>query len=306
MQRIWDEGQLIGLNKSFFSFRNSHTNDRFWVNFERVFPVLISLCLKTIRSLNCWQTVSHSCLIGALRDAEPAVSMVLSQIAGHLSRWCSERCWASCPNGAVTDRSALVSLVLWEMLSHSCLIGALTDGGGAVGWSTALQGGRSWVRFPMGVIGIFHWLNPTDRTMVLRLTQPLTEMSTRKDSRCVGLTTLPPSCNLGALTSRKPQGLPRPVEGLLYLYSGNSISTPSLPYSLQVCTVTQTVFVAGYDGTSLACFVNFQPLRHWHVLVKLINLFYVKINGSVCCLIFLLNKPESLSLLCICHPTVML
>jgi len=37
-------------------------------------------------------------------------------------------------------------------------------------------------------------------TMALGLTQPLTEMSTRniswggKDGRCVGLTTLPPSC----------------------------------------------------------------------------------------------------------------
>jgi hypothetical protein len=32
---------------------------------------------------------------------------------------------------------------------------------------------------PDGVIGIFHWLNPSGRTMALGLTQPLTEMSTR-------------------------------------------------------------------------------------------------------------------------------
>ena len=61
------------------------------------------------------------------------------------------------------------------------------------------------------VIGIFHWLNPSDRAMALRSTQPLTEMSTRgiswggKGSRCVGLA-LPPSsadCHeiLGASTS---------------------------------------------------------------------------------------------------------
>ena len=30
-----------------------------------------------------------------------------------------------------------------------------------------------------GVIGIFHWHNPSDRTMTLGSTQPLTEMSTR-------------------------------------------------------------------------------------------------------------------------------
>jgi hypothetical protein len=37
---------------------------------------------------------------------------------------------------------------------------------------------------PDGVIGIFHWRtrNPSDRTMVLGLTQPLTEMSTRNIS----------------------------------------------------------------------------------------------------------------------------
>ena len=50
-----------------------------------------------------------------------------------------------------------------------------------------------------GVVGIFRWHNPSGRTVALRSTQPLTEMSTSnisfggKDGRCVGLT-LPPSC----------------------------------------------------------------------------------------------------------------
>ena len=35
---------------------------------------------------------------------------------------------------------------------------------------------------PDGVIGIFHWHNPTDCTMALGSTQPLTEMSTRSIS----------------------------------------------------------------------------------------------------------------------------
>jgi hypothetical protein len=34
--------------------------------------------------------------------------------------------------------------------------------------------------FSDGVIGIFHWHNPSDRTMVLGSTQSLTEMSTRR------------------------------------------------------------------------------------------------------------------------------
>jgi hypothetical protein len=83
---------------------------------------------------------------------------------------------------------------------------------------------------PNGFIGIFHWHNPFSRTMTLGLTQSLTEMSTRnislggKGSRCVGLTTLPPSCAdcleiLGASTSWYPQGLSRPVMGLVYLFT---------------------------------------------------------------------------------------
>jgi len=35
---------------------------------------------------------------------------------------------------------------------------------------------------PDGVIGIFHWHNPSNRTMTLGLTQPLTEMNTRNIS----------------------------------------------------------------------------------------------------------------------------
>jgi hypothetical protein len=52
---------------------------------------------------------------------------------------------------------------------------------------------------PDGIAGKFHLLNPSSRTMDLRSTQPLTEMSSRglpwgvKAGRYVGLTTLPPS-----------------------------------------------------------------------------------------------------------------
>jgi hypothetical protein len=72
---------------------------------------------------------------------------------------------------------------------------------------------RSWLRhcatsrkvagsIPDGVIGSFRWHNPSGRNVALGLTQPLTGTSTRniswrgggKGGRCVGLTTLPPSC----------------------------------------------------------------------------------------------------------------
>jgi hypothetical protein len=57
-------------------------------------------------------------------------------------------------------------------------------------WGTAVT---QWLRYcatnrkvtgsiPDGVIGIFHWHFPCDRTMALGSTQPLTEMSTRSIS----------------------------------------------------------------------------------------------------------------------------
>jgi len=36
---------------------------------------------------------------------------------------------------------------------------------------------------PDGVIGIFHWHNPSSPTVALEFTQPVTEMSTRNISR---------------------------------------------------------------------------------------------------------------------------
>ena len=69
---------------------------------------------------------------------------------------------------------------------------------------------------PDGVIGIFHWHNPSGCTMALGLTHPLIEMSTRnifpggKGGRFVGLTILLTtflcrlSWNLGASTSWNP------------------------------------------------------------------------------------------------------
>jgi hypothetical protein len=80
---------------------------------------------------------------------------------------------------------------------------------------------------PDGVIEIFHWHNPSGRTMALRSTQPLTEIGTRNFlgvwrpvRRADNLTTFMcrVSWNLGASASWNPQGLFRCVMGLLYLY----------------------------------------------------------------------------------------
>jgi hypothetical protein len=96
----------------------------------------------------------------------------------------------------------LIKLVLTKNCNHKCLYLYLVRyaAGGAVGWDTVLHAGKVSVSIPDGVIGISHWHNPCGRTMVLGLTQPLTEMSTtniswgNKGGRCVGLTNLPPLC----------------------------------------------------------------------------------------------------------------
>ena len=89
--------------------------------------------------------------------------------------------------------------------------------GGAVGWGTALQAGRSWVRFPITLLEFFINL----LLLALRSTQPLTEMSTRNISwrvKVVGAWGWQ-SYHLYVLSVLKsclePSG---PLQGLLYLY----------------------------------------------------------------------------------------
>jgi len=75
---------------------------------------------------------------------------------------------------------------------------------------------------PDGVIGIFHWHNPSGRTMILESAQPLTEMSSRnicggKGGRCVGLTNLPPTCvDFLEVWEPRPPGTPRACPGMLW------------------------------------------------------------------------------------------
>jgi hypothetical protein len=93
---------------------------------------------------------------------------------------------------------------------------------------------RSWLRhcatnrevsgsISDGVIGIFNSYNPSSRTMVLASTQPLKEKSYQeyfvrsKSGRCVGLTTLPPSCaDCREIWEPQPPGTLRTCPGLYW------------------------------------------------------------------------------------------
>jgi hypothetical protein len=105
------------------------------------------------------------------------------------------------------------------------------------GWFVKLTnhpGGRRWrswlrhcatsrkvtVSIPDGIIGIFHWHNPSGLTMALGLTQPLTErapgiFSGGKGGRCLGLTILPSSCfDCLEIWEPQPPGTLRACPGL--------------------------------------------------------------------------------------------
>ena len=95
----------------------------------------------------------------------------------------------------------------------SWIILYIGERGGVVGYGTALQAGRSQVRFLIVSLEFFI----DSRTMALGSPQPPPEMSTSKGGRCI-----PPSCTdcleISTSTSWNPQGLSRRLEGLLDLY----------------------------------------------------------------------------------------
>jgi hypothetical protein len=92
-----------------------------------------------------------------------------------------------------------------------------------------LQTGRSRDRIP-DEVDFFNLPNPSSRTMALRSTQPLTEMSTRNIPGGEGrparkADNLTDICepivykNGGASTSHSPVGLHDPLQGYLYLFT---------------------------------------------------------------------------------------
>jgi hypothetical protein len=97
-----------------------------------------------------------------------------------------------------------------------------------VGWDIMLQDRRLRVRVPIRSLNFFNLPNPSSRNMALGLTQPLTEMSTRKyfwgveSGRRISLTASPPTVSrlsrqCGIFNILKPYRPPRPVTGVALL-----------------------------------------------------------------------------------------
>jgi len=97
---------------------------------------------------------------------------------------------------------------------------------------------------PDGVTGIFHWRNPSGRTMALGSTQPLTEINTRnmslgnrgvKTAGTIFMSRL--SGNLGASNSWCPPGLSKLVQRFVYLILCYCILRYATIHSKEVITV---------------------------------------------------------------------
>ena len=114
--------------------------------------------------------------------------------------------------------------------------------GGAVGWGTALQAGRSRVRFPMLSM---EWHYPSCLIMALGVDSA----SNSADNLATFMCRL--SWNLGASTSWDPQGLSRSVMGLLYIYLISLTPSSSCLRLLPRLTVT---FILPSIVPSITCF----------------------------------------------------
>jgi hypothetical protein len=112
--------------------------------------------------------------------------------------------------------------ILWHRRSWGIL-------GGAFSWGAALRVGRLRVRFSMGQLGFFidiiqpHYGPGIDS--YFKRNEYREYLLGSNGGRCIGLTTLPPTCAnsleiVGASLSPNRKGLSRPVYGLLYKSNG--------------------------------------------------------------------------------------
>jgi hypothetical protein len=148
--------------------------------------------------------------------------MILNRsFTAQTSDWSVRNCVWGWPESCFETGNPLEGSDFGSQCSHPLLYCKSLD---TLGWLLVGSGGMRWhsrlrhcaARWKDGgsildgVFGIFHWHKHSRCTMVLGLTQPLTEMSSRniscggKGGRCVGLTTLLPTC-ADCLEIREPQ-----------------------------------------------------------------------------------------------------
>jgi hypothetical protein len=113
---------------------------------------------------------------------------------------------------------------------------------------------------PSGVTGIFHWHNLSGCTVALGSTQPLTEMSTRNVFWGIRVLIV---WNLRISTFWSPQGLSRPVQGLLCLPKYNIGNTRFVDNMLPktLCWVSHLCLTCMYLWLKFRCLCYFNLIH---------------------------------------------
>jgi hypothetical protein len=88
--------------------------------------------------------------------------------------------WTSITTEAEKNYSSIQDRLSGKIVFFMLILFRKGARGSVVGWGPMLQAGRPRVRFSMRSLSFFNLPNPSSHNMALGLTQPLTEISTRK------------------------------------------------------------------------------------------------------------------------------
>jgi len=153
-----------------------------YLNIDTPCPTILAVAIRCVPSL-CLPLISSACsrvlsicvwlIRNCLQHWSYVEFMVISEVWGMCVHCTCGIITYSHWRYCIIGNGSVLQYLLgrkFESMRYIFLLGAH---GGAVGWGTALQAGRSRVRFPMVSLGIFHWHNPSGHTAALGLTQPL-------------------------------------------------------------------------------------------------------------------------------------
>ena len=165
--------QLINKFPAFYGTRNVHHRNHKCPQPVPIFSQLDPIHIPTSQFLKTEYHVRLS-LIGSYQNISPVPRLCLWAFRNKI-RFNSEELWAPRPNPKLEDHtlSAVRDCLFNIFAALSILRTTVAQRLRCCATNRKVAGS-----IPDGVTGVFHWHNPSERTMALGSTQPLTEMST--------------------------------------------------------------------------------------------------------------------------------